>query len=137
MNKILMLAFVLTLTPVAYASAAKAPSTLEKVKAIEVPKQNKEVKAAYLLLEEAVATLKTSDDEKLVVAILQGYAKVGKKEESLVGLEAFAPYFKKNEKKVRELAKQHLSKEESEAVLFGLSNMAENIGLGNDPSVKN
>lgn len=137
MNNILILSLLLSITPVSYASAAKTPTTLEKVQAIQVPKQNKEVKAAYILLEEAVESLKTQDDEKLVIAILQGYAKIGKKEESLAGLEAFAPYFKKNEKKVRELAKKHLNKEESEAVLFGLSNMAENVDVGNDPSVKN
>lgn len=137
MNKILCFTFILMFTPLTFASAAKSPTTLEQVEALKVPSASKEIKEAYILLEKASQSLEKKDDEKLVIAILKGYAKVSKKEESLAGLEAFAPYFKKHQKKVTELANKHLSKDEAEAVLFGLNAMAENVGAGNDPSVKN
>lgn len=120
-----------------FVSFAAFGSTLEKVEAIKVPTEWKQVKAAYSQIDEAIAELEKTKDQKLTVAILKAYAKVGKKEKSLGGLETFAPYFKKNSKEVSELAKKHLSKDEAEAVLFGLNAMADNVGRGNDPSVKN
>ena len=110
--------------------------TLEKVQAISAPKEWKEVKLAYTTLDEAVTELEKKEDEKLLIAILQGYAKVSKKEKSLGGLESLAPYYKKNSAKVEKLANKHLAKDEAQAVLFGLKEMSLNLGKGNDPSVK-
>ena len=110
--------------------------TLEKVQAIKAPKEWKEVKSAYSTLEDAIKELEKKEDEKLLIAILQGYAKVSKKEKSLGGLESLAPFYKKNSSKVEALAKKHLSKDEAEMVLFGLKEMSLNLGKGNDPSSK-
>lgn len=118
-------------------SFAAVGSTLEKVEAIKVPTEWKQVKVAYSQIDEAIKELEKTNDQKLTVAILKAYAKVGKKEKSLGGLESFAPYFKKHSKVVSELANKHLTKEEAKDVLFGLNAMAENVGRGNDPSVKN
>jgi|SRR5690606_38990415 len=112
-------------------------STAENLEKLKVPAEWNQVKIAYSQIDEAITELEKTNDEKLTVAILKAYAKVGKKEKSLGGLETFAPYYKKHSKKVSELAKKHLSKEEAEAVLFGLNAMSENVGKGNDPSVKN
>lgn len=112
-------------------------STAENLEKLEVPAEWNQVKIAYSQIDEAIKELEKTKDEKLTIAILKAYAKVGKKEKSLGGLETFAPYYKKHSKKVTELAKKHLSKDEAEAVLFGLNAMAENVGRGNDPSVKN
>lgn len=129
MNKILLILFFLSFS-------SFAASTLEKIDAIKVPTQWKEVKNSYSQIEDAIKELEKTKDEKLTIAILKAYAKVGKKEKSLGGLEAFAPYFKKNSKVVTELAQKHLSKEDAKAVIFGLTEMSQNIGLGNDPSSK-
>lgn len=112
-------------------------STAENLEKLKVPVEWNQVKIAYSQIDEAIKELEKTKDEKLTIAILKAYAKVGKKEKSLGGLETFAPYYKKHSKEVTELAKKHLSKDEAEAVLFGLNAMAENVGRGNDPSVKN
>ena len=111
--------------------------TLKEIEVIQTPKEWKEVKSAYAKLEDASKSLETKDDEKMVIAILKAYAKISKKEKSLSGLESFAPYYKNNMGKVKLLAAKHLEKDEAESIIFGLSAMAENIGKGNDPSVKN
>ncbi|MBH46757.1 MAG: hypothetical protein CME71_01160 [Halobacteriovorax sp.] len=135
MNKIIIAILLSSLSFTSFAMAQT--SVLQKVESISEIKTNEDLKSAYETLSSAVKELdKKKETEKLEVAILKGYATVSKKDESLVGLEDFAPYFKKHKAKLTTLAKKHLSKDEAEAVLFGLNAMSENVDLGNDPSVK-
>tara|TARA_R110000868_G_scaffold313440_4_gene574444 strand:+ start:1322 stop:1732 length:411 start_codon:yes stop_codon:yes gene_type:complete len=135
MNKIIIAVLFSTFSLTSFAMAQT--SVLQKVESITEIKNNEELKDAYEALSSAVKELeKKNETEKLEVAILKGYAAVSKKDESLIGLEDFAPYFKKHKAKLTTLAKKHLTKDEAEAVLFGLNAMSENVGLGNDPSVK-
>ncbi len=109
---------------------------LNDVKEISTPKTTEEVKAGYDMLYNAVKELEKNPSDELAVAILKGYAAVGKKDPSYIGIEDLAPYFKKNSKKMTELAKKNLDKKESEVMLMALESMAENVGRGNDPSVE-
>lgn len=134
MNKIAILTAFLFFSFPTWAMAKT--STLETVQSIKSPKDLKEMRSTYDVLSGAVKELEKSNDDKLAIAILKGYATIAEKDESLVGIEDLAPYFKKHEKKMRSLAQKHLSKQQAKTVLFPLENMAQNVGLGNDPSVK-
>lgn len=111
-------------------------SSLKKVQGITKPKDLNEVMNSYDLLSTAVKELEKKPNDELAIAILKGYVSVGKTDPSFIGIEELAPYFKKNAKKMKELAKKNLDQKESKEMMMALESMSENVGLGNDPSVK-
>lgn len=132
MNKLILAALLMMNLPT---MAMSQSVNLKNVEALSTPKNLDEVKKAYDLLAEAVKQLEQKPSDEMAIAILKGYASVGKKDPSYVGIEDLAPYFKKNSKKMTELAKKHLDKKDSEVILMALESMADTVGKGNDPSV--
>ena len=132
MNKLFFIAFLSFSLPVLSMSQTVS---LKDVQSITKPKDLNEVKSSYDILASAIKELEKKQSDELTIAILKGYASVGKTDPSYVGIEDFAPYFKKNAKKVKELAKKNLDQKESKDMMMALESMSENVGLGNDPSV--
>lgn len=132
MNKLFFIALLSFSMPVLSMSQTVS---LKDVQSISTPKDLKGVKASYDLLASAIKELEKKHNDELAVAILKGYAQVGKKDPSFIGIEDFAPYYKKHSKKMKELAKKNLDQKESKEMMMALESMAENVGEGNDPSV--
>ncbi|PIP90211.1 MAG: hypothetical protein COV38_14470 [Bdellovibrionales bacterium CG11_big_fil_rev_8_21_14_0_20_38_13] len=133
MNKILFIIFISFSLP---ALSMSQTVSLKDVQSITTPKDLNGVKASYDILASAIGELEKKHSDELAIAILKGYASVGKKDPSFIGIEDFAPYYKKHSKKVKELAKKNLDQKESKEMMMALESMSENVGLGNDPSVK-
>lgn len=125
MKRILALTFIISFTSAFHVNAD----------ALVVPKDKKGIKAFYSEIDKEAKKLGAGEDEKVIANVIGSCLKARSLEPNLFCLDSLLEYYIKNTDKVQKVAKETLSKDDSEFVINRLNTLKSEALEGNDPSV--
>lgn len=101
---------------------------------LSAPKSKKDIKSFYAKIDDEAKKLEKGDDAKVVENVLSSCLMARSFEPNLFCLDSILDYYIKNTKKVQKVAKESLSKDDSEFIIKRLETLKFETEHGNDPS---